>query len=225
MNRKSILGQALILAGVMAISGNVSAASVSFSDSSTLTPTNWTDTLSFSKFNPALGTLNSVTFKLTGNVSGSAGYESQDTSPTIVSLDLAALLTLMRPDTSTLVTSLPVANVIDNATAWDGTNDNAGTSGSTFSTLSASVTETASSSSAGDLALFTGPGIINLDVFAKGTSSGNGGGNLTTQFVTNAAADVTVTYNYTSPVPVPAAVWLFGSGLLGLVGVARHKKS
>ena len=27
-----------------------------------------------------------------------------------------------------------------------------------------------------------------------------------------------------SPVPVPAAVWLFGSGLIGLVGVARRKK-
>jgi len=26
-------------------------------------------------------------------------------------------------------------------------------------------------------------------------------------------------------VPVPAAVWLFGSGLLGLVGMARRKKS
>lgn len=26
-----------------------------------------------------------------------------------------------------------------------------------------------------------------------------------------------------SPVPVPAAVWLFGSGLIGLVGVARRK--
>jgi len=26
-------------------------------------------------------------------------------------------------------------------------------------------------------------------------------------------------------VPVPAAVWLFGSGFLGLVGVARRKKA
>jgi hypothetical protein len=29
----------------------------------------------------------------------------------------------------------------------------------------------------------------------------------------------------TSAVPVPAAVWLFGSGLLGLVGMARRKKA
>jgi hypothetical protein len=28
-----------------------------------------------------------------------------------------------------------------------------------------------------------------------------------------------------APVPVPAAVWLFGSGLLGLVGMARRKKA
>lgn len=28
-----------------------------------------------------------------------------------------------------------------------------------------------------------------------------------------------------NPIPVPAAVWLFGSGLLGLVGMARRKKT
>ena len=28
-----------------------------------------------------------------------------------------------------------------------------------------------------------------------------------------------------SAVPVPAAVWLFGSGLTGLIGVARRKKA
>jgi len=27
-----------------------------------------------------------------------------------------------------------------------------------------------------------------------------------------------------SVVPIPATVWLFGSGLLGLVGIARRKK-
>lgn len=33
----------------------------------------------------------------------------------------------------------------------------------------------------------------------------------------------TVTYVY-DPVPVPAAVWLFGSGLIGLIGIARRKE-
>ena len=31
--------------------------------------------------------------------------------------------------------------------------------------------------------------------------------------------------HYTPAVPVPAAVWLFGSGLLGLIGIARRKKA
>ena len=32
-------------------------------------------------------------------------------------------------------------------------------------------------------------------------------------------------FDFVAAVPVPAAVWLFGSGLLGLVGVARRKKA
>lgn len=42
------------------------------------------------------------------------------------------------------------------------------------------------------------------------------------------AANITVDIDaaaYAGVVPVPAAVWLFGSGLLGLVGVARRKKA
>lgn len=32
------------------------------------------------------------------------------------------------------------------------------------------------------------------------------------------------TMYFATPVPVPATIWLFGSGLLGLIGVARHRK-
>jgi hypothetical protein len=41
------------------------------------------------------------------------------------------------------------------------------------------------------------------------------------------SANGTATYTLASasPVPVPAAIWLFGSGLLGLVGVSRRKRA
>lgn len=39
------------------------------------------------------------------------------------------------------------------------------------------------------------------------------------------SSDVSTFRINASVVPIPAAIWLFGSGLLGLIGVARHKKS
>ena len=38
------------------------------------------------------------------------------------------------------------------------------------------------------------------------------------------APDVNESFASFTVVPVPAAVWLFGSGLLGLVGIVRRKK-
>jgi len=43
-------------------------------------------------------------------------------------------------------------------------------------------------------------------------------------FSANFNANMTSTADPVASVPVPAAVWLFGSGLLGLVGIARRKK-
>lgn len=40
---------------------------------------------------------------------------------------------------------------------------------------------------------------------------------------TNILSNVMVTYDYT-PVPIPAAVWLLGSGLAGLVGARRRRR-
>ena len=34
-----------------------------------------------------------------------------------------------------------------------------------------------------------------------------------------------IQFGTVSPIPIPPAVWLFGSGLLGLVGIARRKKA
>ena len=38
------------------------------------------------------------------------------------------------------------------------------------------------------------------------------------------ADDTSLTITYASPVPVPAAAWLFGSALLGFLGLQRRKQ-
>ena len=60
----------------------------------------------------------------------------------------------------------------------------------------------------------TEPGVTYIDLW-DGFSSTN-----LTPVVGGFETDV-----YVNPVPVPAAVWLFGSGLIGLIGIARRKKS
>ncbi len=90
----------------------------------------------------------------------------------------------------------------------------------------------------------------NLNEFAQGDGVGIGGSpfqdgpfvgfnanfDVTTLTFQSQDANATIAANCTfelgntcpttvSAVPVPAAVWLFGSGLLGLVGIARRKKA
>jgi len=46
-----------------------------------------------------------------------------------------------------------------------------------------------------------------------------------TDTITNATATLLDEFRFTAAVPLPATVWLFGSGLLGLIGIARRKKA
>jgi hypothetical protein len=69
------------------------------------------------------------------------------------------------------------------------------------------------------LALLNAGSGINTATFQFTTPT-----SLTTLFTTRSTVTSTSFSGSISPVPVPAAVWLFGSGLLGLVGVARRKR-
>ncbi|WP_200821292.1 VPLPA-CTERM sorting domain-containing protein [Oceanicoccus sp. KOV_DT_Chl] len=51
----------------------------------------------------------------------------------------------------------------------------------------------------------------------------NGNGILIFDFTTSDDVHYDIAYTVTSAVPVPAAAWLFGSGLVGLVGLKRKK--
>jgi hypothetical protein len=214
MNGGKIMRALLIgVAAVSVFTAVAQADTISYSSSIPLATTNWDSSITIPLFDPSLGTLDSIQFSLSGHVEGSAGFENKDAEPATITMDLQAFLKLQRPDNSVLVLTMPVASTSDNASAWDGIDDYAGTSGKTYPNLMADSSDSATSSSAADLALFTGVGNITLPVTAVGASTGSGAGNLLLQFSTFASAGATVTYNYT--VPEPASL-----GLMGLSGVA-----
>lgn len=187
-----------------------------------LSTTNWSTSITLPQFDPALGTLNSISFVLFGHVEGTAKFESMDAAPAVITMDLSAMLKLKRPDLTDLVVTIPVASTSDNASAFDGTIDFGGTSGNTYGGLSANDTESATTSTAADKALFTGLGSIVLPVTASGASTGSGAGNLLLQFQTSASAWATVTYDYTA-VPEPSSLLALMSGL-GVIGLAIRRK-
>lgn len=206
---------AVVLAAFMA-AGPAFADTISYSDSVALTPTNWAESVSIPKFNPALGTLTDLQFTLAAHVEGSARFESFEPVPNTVTMNLSVLLTWQRPDQSLLVTAQPTVVTVDTAAAFDGVVDFDGPSGRTYEFLSADETVSVTSPPpTGDLALFTGLGNLDLPLAASGTSFGKGAGGLALRFTTSASATATVQYTYT-PIPEPAPLGLLAASGLWL---------
>jgi hypothetical protein len=62
-----------------------------------------------------------------------------------------------------------------------------------------------------------------LNLAGSGAISGNGYDLTPTQWTLSANATGNSYSMTVTAVPIPAAIWLFGSGLLGLIGIARKK--
>ena len=216
----------LILAAAMAASfAGAHAATVSYSAAKALTTTNWTDTLSLSQFNSALGTLTGVSFAYNGGVSSIFKLESLDAAPATVTVTSAGSIVFSGPFSDTLAIS---ANSTRNLSAFDGSIDFGGTSGA----IVGPVAGTRSGSfavGAGGLAGYIGAGNFSVGIAGNGNSSANGAGNLIAQINTTASADVTVTYTYTAVptppagVPEPTSLALVGLALAGAGAASRRR--
>ena len=201
--------------------------SVNFSTNIVSTATDWNKIVNVPKFDSSLGTLASISYTITGTLTGTAQASNNSSQSGItVKLNLEADLLLTDPSLNTLVESFPLVKSTNSLSAWDGVTtlpDYSAPSGVTISGISTNYTTSAlftSISNPGELALFTGTGNIPLNMSAGGLSFASGGGNVTSTFTTFADATVQVVYNYTTAVP-EASTWA-AIGFVGLAGGATY---
>jgi hypothetical protein len=207
--------------------GAAEAVTLIYTDSVDRRITNFADAFSITQFDTSLGTLNSVTFELTGTVDGTIGLENRDNGPATVSGTLRARIALESPMGDPLVVVLPDATESELLPAYDGLTNFDGASGETFTGLTNTRTNSATLTSGFDA--FLGTGDIALGVSATGESFAQGTGNFASFFDTFAAANLRVIYDYTAaPTDVPepamslAAFALVGAGAAKLRKRAQH---
>jgi hypothetical protein len=228
MLKKLLCGASLLCAA-----GFSQAASVSFTQNIMLQTTNFNTTLSFSDFDTMGGNrvLNSVSFSILGVVIGDAKAESTDNRPSTLVTTLSAEIAMLDLNDNLLVVTIPTVQNSFNASIYDNVTDFGGTSGVSYTGVTASNFESK------DLANIS-PTMLNLASFTNGLSndfvidtramsSATGAGNIVSQFSTMASAEVTITYTYDDlqvSVNSPASLALLVFGLVGMASMRRFRK-
>jgi hypothetical protein len=220
----------LMAIGVVLLAGNTSSFAQSHVSYNTSTPiansttTDWDNPLTFQQFNPSLGTLDSVTLNLSGQIStvlmiqnnaasSSSGHDSTDVSFFVDDTDdnIGAASTPfpeMDPDTTHYDYSLAAGDSV------------------TTPTLTGSGTFSQAYTEAAILTEFTGTGSFALDANTSTfTDLSNNGGNTSDSQTTQAGLTGSVEYTYTATAaPEPGTYSLLALGLFAGVPFLRRQR-
>jgi hypothetical protein len=169
-------------------------------------PTNWDSWVALRRFDRALGTLQSISVEIVGQVDGLVRVENLDGAASVAVLSFRGEVRAMRPDQSPICMVAPIAEFLDVLSPYDGLRDFAGTSGVTHTGIQAVMKAALYMlTPTDDFDLFSGPygdpGEIFLPVMARGLSTMTGSGNVLCQFSQTASLEVTVCYQFTPFVP------------------------
>jgi hypothetical protein len=226
----------LILAGVWLICMPVlaAAATISYTDTIAATTTGWTDALDFNKFDPSLGTLTQVELQLSSGMvttltvkNTGAVHQANGTAwitQTLSVKDAGGYIANF-PQMSATIPGSPYqfshlahgASVTSSQYTFSGSSDS-------FYTANLLLAE------------FTGTGNISLSASTPNAEpqwTVNGSTTVDVTALTKASLEGSLTYTYTpfvvnpqrSATPIPASALLLGSGLLGLTGWRKFRKS
>ncbi len=215
-----------IVTAVLLMAGMASGATRAFSDVTGVVETGWSGELRLPKFDPAWGTLNSVTLEYGGELTASLAFESRDRRPAQITGTVQGLMRFY-PTPYHAPNPFDVTKTFSQtfaATAYDGVMDFGGTSGHTYDDSNSGLhSGFTGSSDPGIKTLFSGSGEIVIPWEVSGTAYGSGAGNLVLMTGLLASGDARVVYEYT-PVPEPSGLLALLPGIAGLVGTLRLRR-
>lgn len=136
----------LLLRGVFALlclgaSPVLYADELTFTASNTSSQTPWSQTLTVPRFDPTLGLLQSVRIEIRATIRGRVGYENLAAQPAAGLVNFQGTVAATGPGSSTVSTTA-IAPVAISTAAFDGSNDETGTSGGRIGGLSGLQEET-----------------------------------------------------------------------------------